>query len=289
MSTPGDNVSIHTLNIHPTAVVHPEAKIGRDVEIGPYCLVGRHASIGDGTKLLAHVVVQGHTTIGQENVIYPFAVVGGTSQDKKFRGEVSFVNVGDRNQIREYVTIHRGTDAGTSTTIGSDCHLLAYVHIAHDCHVGDRVIMSNLTQLAGHCTVGEGANISGMVGVHQFVRIGRLAFIGGRSKILKDCPPFMLVEGNPAWVRGLNRVGLKRQGVSPQALSELKEAYRTIYAGDETLSSAIERLRAHVTTDEGKELVAFFQNGSQRGFTTQATRRGRGAPASEPEEEPALD
>jgi UDP-N-acetylglucosamine acyltransferase len=288
MSTPG--VSIHTLNIHPTAVVHPEAKIGRDVEIGPYCLVGRHASIGDGTKLLGHVVVQGHTTIGTENVIYPFAVVGGTSQDKKFRDEISYVHVGDRNQIREYVTIHRGTDAESATTIGSDCHLLAYVHIAHDCHVADRVIMSNLTQLAGHCWVGEGANISGMVGVHQFVRIGRLAFIGGRSKILKDCPPFMLVEGNPAWVRGLNRVGLKRQGVSPAALSELKEAYRTIYTGDETLSSAIERLRDRVTTVEGKELVAFFQNGSQRGFTTQPTRRGgRGAAHPEADEEPALD
>ncbi|HZV78880.1 MAG TPA: acyl-ACP--UDP-N-acetylglucosamine O-acyltransferase [Candidatus Binatus sp.] len=287
ISKPGDNVSIHTLNIHATAVVHPGAKIGRDVEIGPYCLIGKDVSIGDGSKLLANVVVQGHTTIGKENIIYPFAVIGGTSQDKKFRGEVSYVRIGDRNQIREYVTVNRGTDAGSSTTIGSDCHLLAYVHIAHDCHIADGVVMSNLTQFAGHCTVGEGANISGMVGVHQFVRIGRLAFVGGRSKILKDCPPFMLVEGNPAWVRGLNRVGLKRQGVSPQAQSELKEAYRTIYMGAETLSGAIDRLRGRMTTEEGKELVSFFQNGSQRGFTTQPVRRGK-APAVV-EEEPGFD
>ncbi|HME82408.1 MAG TPA: acyl-ACP--UDP-N-acetylglucosamine O-acyltransferase [Candidatus Eremiobacteraceae bacterium] len=279
----GDGPSVHTLNIHPTAVVHPGARIGRDVEIGPYCIIGKNVEIGDGSKLLANVVVHGHTHLGSENVVYPFAVIGGTSQDKKFRGEVSYVRIGDRNQIREYVTVNRGTDAGSSTTIGSDCHLLAYVHIAHDCHVGDRVVMSNLTQLAGHCIVGDGANISGMVGVHQFVRIGRLAFIGGRSKILKDCPPFMLVEGNPAWVRGLNRVGLKRQGVSNAAQTELKEAYRALYLGDGTLSGAVEQLRDRVTTDEGKELVAFFLDESQRGFTTREIRRGRAVAPTEDE------
>ncbi len=286
MSKPGYSVSIHTLNVHATAVVHPGARIGRDVEIGPYCIVGKNASIGDGTKLLANVVVQGHTEIGAENVIHPFAVIGGTSQDKKFRGDVSYVRIGDRNQIREYVTVNRGTEPQSETTIGSDCHLLAYVHIAHDCRIGDSVVMSNLTQLAGHCIVGDGANLSGMVGVHQFVRIGRLAFIGGRSKVLKDCPPFMLVEGNPAWVRGLNRVGLKRQNVSAQAQTELKEAYRAIYMGDQTLSGAVERLRDRVTTEEGKELVAFFLNGSQRGFTTRAIGRGR---APEAEEAPSSD
>src|SRR5215470_18278653 len=261
----GETVGVHTLKIHPTAVVHPQALIGRDVEIGPYCLIGQNVSIGDGTKLLANVVIQGHTSIGADNVIYPFAVIGGTSQDKKYRGEVSYVRVGDRNQIREYVTINRGTDAESATTVGSDCHLLAYVHIAHDCHIGDRVVMSNLTQLAGHCIVGDGANISGMVGVHQFVRIGRLAFIGGRSKILKDCPPFMLVEGNPAWVRGLNRVGLKRSEVSEKAQAELKEAYRLLYMGNQTLSHVLDRLRDRVETAEGKELVAFFSDGSSRG------------------------
>jgi UDP-N-acetylglucosamine acyltransferase len=263
-----------TVDVHPTAVVHPGASLGKDVEVGPYCLLGEHAVIGDGTRLLANVVVQGYTQIGSENVIYPFAVIGGTTQDKKFRGEVSYVRIGDRNQIREYVTVNRGTEAGTATTIGSDCHLLAYVHIAHDCQIGDRVIMSNLTQLAGHCVVGDGANISGMVGVHQFVRIGRLAFIGGRSKILKDCPPFMLVEGNPAWIRGLNRVGLKRSEVSEKAQAELKEAYRLLYMGNQTLSQVIERLRDRVETVEGKELVAFFADGSSRGFTTRETRRG---------------
>jgi UDP-N-acetylglucosamine acyltransferase len=274
-----EDAGFRTLKFHATAVVHPGAVIGRDVEIGPYCLVGEHVSIGEGTQLLANVVIQGHTEIGSENVIYPFAVIGGTSQDKKFRGEVSYVRIGDRNQLREYVTVNRGTEPGSATTIGSDCHLLAYVHIAHDCHIGDKVVMSNLTQLAGHCIVGDGANLAGMVGVHQFVRIGRYAFIGGRSKILKDCPPFMLVEGNPAIVRGLNRVGLKRQEVTSEAQAELKDAYRMLYMGNETLSTVVDRLREKVRTPEGKELVAFFAADSDRGYTT-ATRRGARAPES---------
>lgn len=269
-------IGVHTLNAHPTAIIHPKATIGHDVEVGPYCMIGAHVRIGDATKLLGNVIVQGYTEIGSENIIHPFTVIGGPSQDKKYRGEVSYVRIGDRNQIREYVSINRGTDAGSATTIGSDCYLLSYVHIAHDCRIGDGVIMSNLTQLAGHCVVGDGANISGMVGVHQFVRIGRLAFIGGRSGILKDCPPFMLVAGNPAWVRGLNKVGLKRHQVSERAQAELKEAYRMLYMGDDAFSVVVERLRDMVTTPEGKELVAFFSNGSSRGFHTAQIRRSPG-------------
>jgi UDP-N-acetylglucosamine acyltransferase len=280
------SVNVYSLNVHPTAVVHPGAKLGRGAEVGPYCLIGEHVTIGEGTRLLANVVVQGHTTIGRDNTVYPFSVIGGASQDKKHRGEISYVRIGDRNILREYVTINRGTDSESETVIGSDNHLLAYVHIAHDCRIGNNVVMSNLSQLAGHVSVGDGANLGGMVGVHQFVRIGRLSFLGGRSKILKDVPPFFLIEGNPASVRGLNRVGLKRSAIAPEAVSELKEAYRLLYMGDDRQSTVIERLRTSVVTSEGKELLTFFETASERGITSSAGRRGGRAREHVTEEDP---
>jgi UDP-N-acetylglucosamine acyltransferase len=279
-------MNINSLNVHPTAVVHPGAQLGRAVEIGPYCLIGEHVTIGEGTRLLANVVVQGHTSIGGDNTVYPFSVIGGASQDKKHRGEVSYVRIGDRNVLREYVTINRGTDSGSETVIGSDNHLLAYVHIAHDCRIANGVVMSNLTQLAGHVTVGDGANFGGMVGVHQFVRIGRQSFLGGRSKVLKDVPPFFLAEGNPASVRGLNRVGLKRSAVAPEAVAELKEAYRLLYLGDERQSAVIERLRSVLTTPEGKELLDFLESPSERGVISTAGRRGSRGREPMTEEDP---
>jgi UDP-N-acetylglucosamine acyltransferase len=274
--------SVHSLSIHPTAIVHPGAKLGRSVEIGPFCLVGEHVRIGDGTKLLAHVVINGRTSIGKECIIHPFTVVGGASQDKKYRGETSYVRIGDRNVIREYVTINRGTGDGSQTAIGDDNHLLAYVHIAHNCMIGNRVVMSNLTQLAGHVIVGDGAVLGGMVGIHQFVRVGRMAMLGAHSKVLKDVPPFFTVAGNPASVRGLNNEGLKRNGVLRESLSELKEAYRLIYNSDGTRASVVERLRRSLVTPEGKELVSFFEQQSDRGITTRpALARSRAVDADE--------
>ena len=262
-----DAVATHaSVSIHPLAVVHPDAQLGRGVEVGPFCLVGENARIGDGTKLLANVIVSGHTAIGKDNEIHPFAVIGGPSQDKKYRGEVSYVRVGDRNVIREYVTINRGTGAESSTIVGDDNHLLANVHIAHNCRIGNRVVMSNVASLAGHVTVDDGANIGGMVGVHQFVRIGRMAMIGGKSRVVKDIPPFMLVEGNPTTVYGLNTVGLKRANLPADVLAELKEAHRILYRSNLNLSTALERLRDKMRSNEGRELIAFLQEETDRGI-----------------------
>jgi UDP-N-acetylglucosamine acyltransferase len=254
------------LTIHQFAVVHPDAKLGRGVEIGPFCIVGPDVVIGDGTKLLSNVIVNGHTVIGRDNEIHPFAVIGAASQDKKYRGETSYVRIGNGNVLREYVTIHRGTGAQTETTIGDNNLLLAYVHIAHNCRIGNRVVMSNGAQLAGHVLVGDGANIGGMTGVHQFVRVGRMAMIGGMSRVVKDIPPFVLVEGNPTVVYGLNTVGLKRVNTSAETLAELKEAYRILYRSNLNLTSALERLCDMVHTEEGRELVAFLQEQTDRGI-----------------------
>jgi UDP-N-acetylglucosamine acyltransferase len=262
-----DPVATHaSVLIHPLAVVHPDARLARGVEIGPFCLVGAKARIGEGTKLLANVIVNSHTVIGRFNEIHPFAVIGGPSQDKKYRGEASYVRVGDRNVIREYVTINRGTGEESETVVGDDNHLLASVHIAHNCRIGNRVVMSNVAQLAGHVTVGDGANIGGMVGVHQFVRIGRLTMVGGMSKVVKDIPPFMLVEGNPTAVYGLNTVGLKRNNISPEVMAELKEAHRILYRANFNLSTALEQLRGKLRTEEGRELIAFLQEETDRGI-----------------------
>ncbi|HEV2037088.1 MAG TPA: acyl-ACP--UDP-N-acetylglucosamine O-acyltransferase [Candidatus Eremiobacteraceae bacterium] len=258
--------TLSSASIHPLAVVHPDARLGRGVEIGPFCLVGEKARIGDGTKLLSNVVVNGHTVIGRDNEIHSFSVIGASSQDKKYRGEVSYVRIGDRNVIREFVTINRGTGAESDTIIGDDNHLLAYVHVAHNCRIGNRVVMSNLAQLAGHVTVGDNANIGGMVGVHQFVRIGRMAMIGGFSKVVKDIPPFMLVEGNPMAVHGLNTVGLKRNNLPAEALAELKEAHRILYRSNYNLSTALAQLRGAMQTNEGRELIAFLEEETDRGI-----------------------
>jgi UDP-N-acetylglucosamine acyltransferase len=252
--------------IHPTAIVHPSARIARSAEIGPFCLVGEHVSIGEGAKLLAHVVINGHTTISQEAVVYPFASIGAPSQDRKAAEEIAYTTIGARTVVREYVSIHRATGEAQVTSVGSDCLLLAYVHIAHNCTIGDFVTMSNLAQLAGHCTVDDYAVIGGMAGVHQFVRVGRHAFVGGYTKVVRDVPPYFLIEGNPAEVYGLNSVGLRRHGFDPEALHELKEAYKTIYRSDRNLSQAIASLRETVATDEGRALLAFLEADSNRGI-----------------------
>jgi len=253
--------------IHPTAVVHPNANVGKSVEVGPYCVVGEHVTIGAGAKLLAHVVVNGRTTIGAEAVIYPFASIGAPSQDRKAEvDEVSFTTIGERTVIREYVSIHRGTGHNSVTSVGSDSLLLAYVHIAHNCRIGNFVTMSNLAQLAGQVTVEDYAGIGGMAGIHQGVRIGRFAFVGGYTKVGRDVPPFLLTDGNPPTVYGLNSVGLRRQGFSKDALAELKEAYKIIYRSERNVSQAVAALRETVKTDEGRALLAFLEAPSERGI-----------------------
>jgi UDP-N-acetylglucosamine acyltransferase len=254
--------------IHPSAIVHPNAKIAKSVDIGPYCVVGEHVTIGARAKLLAHVVVTGRTAIGDETVIHPFASIGAPSQDRKAEeGEVAYTTIGARTVIREYVSIHRGTaEAGGRTTVGDDCLILAYSHVAHNCRVGDNVTMSNLAQLAGHVVVEDHALIGAMAGIHQFVRIGRYSFVGGYSKLGRDLPPYFLCDGNPPEVYGLNAVGLRRAGFSREALTELKDAYKTIYQSDKNVSQAIAALRDSVATNEGRTLLAFLEADSERGI-----------------------
>jgi UDP-N-acetylglucosamine acyltransferase len=255
------------VSIHPLAIVHPNAVIGPGSEIGPFCVIGEHVRIGARSRLLAHVVVNGHTTIGNDVTIHPFASIGAPSQDRKSEDEVSYTTIGDRTVIREYVSIHRASGKGETTSVGEDCLLLAYVHIAHNCKIGKGVTMSNLAQLSGHVIVEDYATIGGAVGVHQFVRIGRNSMVGGCSKIVRDCPPYFLTEGNPAKVWGINAVGLRRAGFDGKTTSELKEAYKLIYRSDMNMSQALEALRAMVQTEPGRHLVAFIEAPSDRGIT----------------------
>lgn len=253
--------------IHPTAIVHPNANVGRGVEIGPYCIVGEHVTLGAGATLLAHVIVNGRTTIGQNAVIHPFASIGAPSQDRKADlDEIAYTTIGDRTVIREYVSIHRGTGPNSVTSVGSDSLLLAYVHIAHNCRIGNFVTMSNLAQLAGQVVVEDHAGIGGMAGIHQGVRIGRHAFVGGFAKIGRDVPPYFLADGNPPAVYGLNTVGLRRHGFSREALAELKDAYKTLYRSERNVSQAVAALRETVKTDEGRDLLAFLEADSERGI-----------------------
>jgi UDP-N-acetylglucosamine acyltransferase len=251
--------------IHPTAIVHPGAKLGRNVEIGPYCLVGDNVTIGDRSALLAHVVINGHTTLGDDVVIHPFASIGATSQDRKASDEIAYTSIGDRTIVREYASVHRATGSGNTTRVGTDCLLLAYTHVAHNCTLGNFVTMSNLAQLAGQCVVEDYAGIGGMVGVHQDVRIGAHAFVGGMSRIARDVPPYFLVEGNPAEVHGLNSVGLRRRNFAAETIAELKSAYKIVYRSGNNLRQAIVALRETVESDDGRHLLKFLEAPSERG------------------------
>lgn len=252
--------------IHPTAIVHPGATVVWGAEIGPYCIVGENVSIGAGTILQAHVVVNGWTEIGSECTIYPFATIGAVSQDRKYSGERAFTRIGNRTILREYVSIQRATGEDEVTSVGDDCLLLAYVHIAHNCILGNGVTMSNLAQLAGHVEIGDYALLGGMAGVHQFTRVGRYAMVGGMSKINRDLPPFFLVEGNPAKPYGLNSVGLRRAGFSLDERNEIKRFYKLLYDPKMNVSRAIEAMKASVTTQRGREIIEFLEAPSQRGI-----------------------
>jgi UDP-N-acetylglucosamine acyltransferase len=252
--------------IHSTAIVHPAAALGADVEVGPYCIVGEHVTIGARSTLLAHVVVSGHTTIGEDVVVHPFASIGATSQDRKAADEISFTTIGNRTIVREYASIHRATGPGNTTSIGDDCLLLAYTHVAHNCRIGNGVTMSNLAQVAGQVVVEDHAGIGGMVGVHQDVRIGAYAFVGGMTRIARDVPPYFLAEGNPAEVHGLNSVGLRRRNFAAETVAELKNAYKLIYRSGNNVRQAIDALRAEVHSDAGRHLLAFLEAPSERGI-----------------------
>jgi len=215
--------------IHPTAIIHPQAQIGAGCEIGPYCVLGEHVTLGDNCKLHSHVVIDGHTKLGTGNEIFPFASIGLKTQDLKWRGGITRTEIGDHNTFRECVTIHSATDDGAATVFGSHNHILAYCHIAHDCRVGNHNIMSNVATLGGHVTVEDRVVIGGLAAVHQFCRIGKFAMIGGCTKLVQDVPPFMIADGNPAETRAINKIGMERHGIGPEAQAAIKQAHRILY------------------------------------------------------------
>lgn len=257
--------------IHPTAIVDPGAQLGADVVIGPYAVIGPHVVIGARTSVGAHCVIEGHTTIGDDNRIFQFASLGGAPQDKKYAGEPTRLVIGNRNTIREFCTFNTGTAQDRSvTTVGDDNWIMAYVHIAHDCVVGNQTILANNATLAGHVHVGDWAIIGGLTGVHQFSRIGAHAMAGFASHVSQDVPPFMMVDGNPLAVRGLNIEGLRRRGFSPQRIAGLKQAYRLLYRQGLTLEAAVAAMteagQTHPEAVQDIALLRDFVAASRRGI-----------------------
>ncbi|MGI1987165.1 acyl-ACP--UDP-N-acetylglucosamine O-acyltransferase [Shewanella glacialipiscicola] len=249
------------------AFVHPDAKIGNNVTIGPWTYIGAGVEIGDDCWLSSHVVIKGPTIIGKGNRIFQFASVGEECQDKKYAGEPTRLIMGDNNVIREHVTIHRGTVQDNSETrIGSNNLFMNYVHIAHDCVVGDNVIMANNASIAGHVHVGDWAILGGMTGVHQFVHIGAHAFTAGCSLVLQDVPPFVMAAGQPTIPRGLNSEGMKRRGFSKESQLAVRRAYKTLYRSSLTVEEAIEALAADAQKDEQVNLFLEFVKSSSRGI-----------------------
>ena len=253
--------------VHPSAVIHPKAHLGTGTEIGPYCVIGEHVVLGGGCKLHSHVVIDGHTTLGRSNELFPFASVGLKTQDLKWKGGTTRTQIGDGNTFREHVTIHSATSDGNVTRIGSNNHLLAYSHVAHDAVVGDHVIMSNAATLAGHVTVEDHAIIGGLAAIHQFCRIGRLAIVGGCSKVVQDVPPFMLADGNPAQVRSINKVGLERNGMPADTQSALKRAYKILFRDGLTIPNALGRIEAELPPLPEIQHLLSFARASERGLS----------------------
>lgn len=229
--------------IHPTAIVHPDARLGANVTVGAYSLISEHVEIGENSRIGPHVVIEGHTRIGRDNEIFQFCSLGAVPQDKKYDAEPTRLEIGDRNTIREYCSFNVGTaqDLGV-TRVGSDNWIMAYVHIAHDCQVGDHTIFANNATLAGHVVVGDWAILGGFTGVHQFGRVGAHSFCGVGTVLLQDLPPFVTVAGNPASPRGINSEGLRRRGFSAEGIAAIKRAYRALYRSGLSLDQARERI-----------------------------------------------
>src|SRR3989442_7377593 len=252
--------------IHPSAIVSAEARIGDGCYVGPYVTIGDHVEVGDGVRIDSHCVMDGRTRIGDETHIYPFVSIGLPPQDLKFAGEETETQIGRRTRIREFVTIHRGTAGGGGLTkIGDDCFLMAQTHIAHDCLIGNDVIMANAATLAGHVIVEDGANIGAYSGVHQFCRVGREAYVGGYSVVVKDALPFALTVGNHAKCYGLNKVGVRRRGYSRETIAALRHAFHLLLSSKLNTAQAIERIQTEINeSSEVDELVRFIET-SKRG------------------------
>ena len=252
--------------IHPSSVIDPSAILHPDVEVGPFCHIGPQVEIGCGTRLIGHVSIAGPTRIGEGNVFYPYCSIGQRSQDLKYTSEPTYLEIGNNNSFREFCTVNRGTLPGTKTIIGHHGNFLAYSHIAHDCTVGDHVIFSNNGTIAGHVIVEDHVIIGGLSGVHQFCRLGQHSIVGGCTKIVQDVPPYMIADGNPAEVRGINQVGLERRGFVAEDTRTLREAYRLLYRSNLNVKQACEKIAADFSgPDVIARLLAFVES-SQRGI-----------------------
>lgn len=252
--------------VHPTAIVDPHAELSAGVIVGPYAVIGPHVRIGPRTAIGAHGVIEGYTTIGADCQLFTGAVIGSIPQDLKYDGEKSELMIGDRNRIREYVTINPGTTGGGGkTVIGSDCLLMAYAHVAHDCRVGNHVVIANSAALAGHILIEDRAIVGGLVGIHQFVRVGTLAMVGGCSRVVQDIPPYSTCVGYPAQVFGLNSEGLRRVGMSEEAKERLHRAFRTLFHSKLSMSNALQHVVQTIPScPEVEHLLAFIRQ-SKRG------------------------
>lgn len=252
--------------IHPTAIVHPSAQLADDVEVGPWAFVGPNCTLAAGVVVQMRATLEEHVHLAKGVSVGIGSVLGGKPQDLKFKGEITTVEIGEGTGIREYVTINRGTSESMSTTVGKHCFLMSYTHLAHDCHIGDGVIISNGTQLAGHVKIEDRAIISGLCAVHQFGKIGRHAFVGGMSRVAKDIPPYVKAVGNPVKLYGLNSVGLQRSGFPEEVVAELKKAYRLFFRSEMNITQALERASEELKPfDEVKRLIAFVED-SGRGI-----------------------
>lgn len=250
--------------IHPTAIVHPQAKLGSEVQIGPFAVIESDVEIGDHCVIGAHSVIKQYTILGRQNIVHEHVVLGGLPQDLGFGGAVSYVRIGNENVFRECVTIHRASKEGQATEIGNNNYMMAYSHLAHDCSTEGKVIIANGAQIAGHVKIGKGAFISANVGVHQFCRIGSMAMIGGAAKVTQDCLPYIITDGNPARARGLNVVGLRRAGYTKKDITDLKNAYKILFKSDLRLDDALGRMGA-IDSSLVCNLIDFMKS-SERGF-----------------------
>lgn len=245
-----------TAQIHPTAIVSPAAELGDDVEIGPFAIIGPQVTLGPRSRIGPRATLEQNVRLGADCTVGTGSILGGPPQDLKYAGEETWVEIGDGTIVREYATINRGTTQSRRTSLGKNCLIMTYVHIAHDCHLGDRVILANGVQLAGHVTIDNCATISGLTPVHQFVKIGAYAFVGGMSRVTKDVPPYTKAVGSPMKLYGLNAVGLQRHGFSPEAISELKKAYRLFFRSGLNISQALDRAKAELA--QLPEVVTFL-------------------------------
>jgi len=262
------NILENTVKIHPTAIVHPDARIADGVEIGPYSVIGENVSIGKDTKIASHVLIEGWTSIGERNHIFSFSSIGTPPQDIGYRDEETYLIIGDDNVIRECATVHRATTKeDRKTVIGNKNFLMAYSHVAHDCKLGNNIIMANSVALGGHIVIGDHAILGGIVAVHQFARIGSYAIIGGQSAVTLDIPPFVSAAGNRAQLYGLNLVGLKRKGFTDNTITTLKKAYKIIFRSGMTQEEALQKVAEELNSSpEAMHLVEFIKS-SKRGVT----------------------